>query len=391
MNRFIGCILIILLIVSSTAFATVTRVTTMGNVGQIIKDRSNVGTYPQVIVEYSDMMGVEINGAGVLTAASAWYSGIGPGKLGLTFSTGTLANSYAPAIDSTGRNYTVYHQKIGLIYGLDIGEMLLGVQLNMFGNSHERDFKAVPQATPPVVKDKSVESVSGFGLRFGATLMENIEAYFNFQNVSWKHEGADGKMLTEPNGNMVIGFGGRYWFEMRDNCTLVPYFNFTMSSEGAKDAADNEIKNFKNTINLGVGRNSFIAENAMVVTDIGIQLQPFKTEVSVPGLPTVESRTAFTSLPYFRIGLEAELTSWMDIRLGAHKDWQKKSTENNLGDNEYWSWANTTLFLGAGFHFKNLDIDAAINPRFLTSGPFILSGTSNALTFGISMIYTWGE
>ncbi len=381
MKRVVWGILVVLL--AFTTMASATRVTTMGGINHIVKDPANIVIYPQTLVDYPDQMWLEINSAGNLHSLGAHY-GIGSSFLGLYFTTDNLTSTYAPGVPSNlGGTYNTYHQKINLFYARMLGEMPIGAQLSLYGDSHNVDKSTAP-------KDESVESVMGLGIDAGASFMEVIDAYFTFQTVSWTYEAADGKMITEPNGNMIIGFGGRMWLEMSDTYTLVPYASLTLSGEGRKDSSKVEVKKSTTTINLGVGDNINVAENVMVVSDIGISFAPSKTETTTPDT-SLTSKRSNTSIPYFRIGLEAGLTSWMDIRFGAFKGWQGRTDEDNAGDKKSWGWADTNLYLGAGFHFNNFVIDAQVNPGFVTRGPYILSGSTGNMFARATVGYIWGE
>jgi hypothetical protein len=89
--------------------------------------------------------------------------------------------------------------------------------------------------------------------------------------------------------------------------------------------------------------------------------------------------------------MEAQLYDWLWARMGAYKAWQKESTEDNDGNTEYWGYANTSLYLGAGFLFKNLHIDAQVNPGFMTRGPYIVSGSGGDMFSQVTIYYVWGE
>ncbi len=380
MKRVVWGTLIVLL--AFTTMASATRVTTMGGVNNIVKDVQNIFIYPQSLTDYPDQMWLQVNGAGNLHSLGAHYA-IGGGTLGMYFTTDNLASTYAPGVPNNlgGTNFT-YDQKINLFYACDGFGFPVGAQLSLYGDSHSVDKTTAPE-------DKSVESVMGLGIDLGATFIDVLDAYFTFHTVTWKHEDADGKTISEPNGNTIIGFGGRFWMEMSDTYTLIPYASLTLSGEGKKDSS--KVKTSTTAINIGVGDNINIADNIMAVSDLGISFAPSKTETERPNQPNSETKQSNNALPYFRVGLEAEVTSWMDVRFGAFKGWQGRTNEDNNGDKESWGWADTDLYLGAGFHFNNLVIDAQINPGFITRGPYIISGAGGNMFARASIAYIWGE
>ena len=275
MRKSFYLILIILLALATTASAT--RVTTMGGVGHIVKDVKNIFEYPQLITQYPDAMYLEISGANLYSVGG--HYAISNGVLGMYFTTEQINYPHAPNVDPNNRNWGAYHQRIYLFFGADLNGLLIGGQLRLIGNAHSAD-KDSSQYIP---KDKSVESVTGLGLNLGATFMENIDAYFTFQNVSWTHEDRDGEMITEPKGYMTIGFGGRARLEMSETYSLIPYASLKMEGQGYKRAADTtEVKSSSTAITIGVGDNIAVSENALVVSDIGIKFKPGKTETTRP-------------------------------------------------------------------------------------------------------------
>ncbi|MDP8229168.1 MAG: hypothetical protein P9M15_06925 [Candidatus Electryoneaceae bacterium] len=370
--------LLALAMVASVAFASATRVATMGDVGNIVKDGSNIWTLPQTITMYPNRLMGNISAENGLCSIGGNYA-VGPGVLGMYFKDTDLSSTFAPGVPNPAGNVAAtYDQKIDLFYGWDMNGMPLGAQLSFYGNSHEMDASA----------DKSVESVTGFELRFGATFADNLETFFGFSTVSWTNENANGDMVTEPNGNTDIEFGARYWHEASNSYSLIPYIGFAMVGEGYKDAADNEVTDSGMILNIGVGNNMYIDDNIMAVADVGFMYGSFTTEVTAGG-SSVENGYGNT-YPYFKIGLEAEVTSWMDFRMGAHKSWNGLFVESNNGDDtENWGYAETDLYVGTAFHFGNLDIDAQVDPNFLTRGPNFISGQSGDMASRISLCYTW--
>jgi hypothetical protein len=346
-------------------------------------DETNITMFPQTLAHYPDMFIMDISGA-ALNSAGAHYK-LGMGTLALYFRTGDATYSFAPVVDPAGSNWATYDQKIDLYYAMNLGAMLVGAELYLHGNSHEKDFKL------PAPGDKSIESVSGLGIRLGATFMEAFEAYFNFHSVSWTNENASGTLITEPTGNTTIGLGGRFWMPMSDMYTLIPYVDFTMNNSGFKDNPGNETTRSTTTITIGCGDNIQVSEDVLLVSDLGIQLMPSTSEYSPASGSSTESKSGNNMLPYFRLGMEAGLTSWMIVRMGAYKEWHGRSAETSNGDNkEYWKYANTNLYLGAGFIVRGLEIDIQMDPGFVTRGPNVISGQTGNIATRATLRYFWG-
>lgn len=361
-------------IAGSIAIASDTRVATMGDVGAIIHDNSNIWTLPQSIAKYPNLLTGEISSTNGLYSVGGNYS-IGAGVLGLYLKQADLESVFAPVVDDS----TTYDQKIDLFYGWDMNGTALGCHLSYYGNSHEMDAN----------NDKSIQSVTGFGLNIGATFAENLEAYLNYNLVTWTNEDPNADMITEPIDNSELGFGGRYWIEISKSYALVPYAGFTKFGEGVKQADDDEITVPGMAFSLGVGNNMRIDDKILAVTDIGFAYEKVTVKYA-PSNGSDEENAFGVTYPYFKIGLEADLNSWMDFRIGATKSWISEFGEDDNGkDVEMWGYVETGFFLGAAFHIKQLDIDAQIDPKFLTRGPNFISGQNGNIASRISLTYTW--
>ena len=143
---------------------------------------------------------------------------------------------------------------------------------------------------------------------------------------------------------------------------------------------------------FGVGNNINISESILAVTDIGISFQPGKRKETYRD-STLTFKEFYSSIPYFRLGLDAEISKWLDIRMGAYKSWRKHVMEppGRLRSKESWGYADTGIYLGIGAHISNLDIDALLDPGFLTRGPYLISGSDGDLALQVSIRYRWGD
>lgn len=394
MKKLLSLIVVMLLTVSM-AHASAVRVGTMGDNSQIVKDASGVSLYPQTILNYPNIMYTTIDGA------SQWLVGgnyvLPVGTLGLIFKQGPNGqdnNTYFPNVPIHGGGASpVIDQKLDLIYGYDMGEMSFGLGLSLYGNSYVRNYTKV------IPNDKTEISASGIGINIGATIAKNLDAAITFNMMSFVNNAADGKVITEGTGNTEIGVTARYWMEMSPKYTLIPHIGFGLLGEGETQGPGSATNGDKVEIStmvlqVGIGNNMNFNENVMAVADVGIEYMPTMTTVT----PTTAGVVAFkgiethTAMPYFNLGLEGKVFTWMDIRLGVTKKWASHTTDAldaNDGDTEQWGFVQTDMKIGAGFHFNALNIDAEINPGFLTNGPNFISGASAPLAAKVALTYTF--
>ena len=145
---------------------------------------------------------------------------------------------------------------------------------------------------------------------------------------------------------------------------------------------------------LGAGNNMNISDDVLVVTDIGLNFGPSETESSMKGADAT-TKYPYTVLPYFGLGLEAQIRDWLDIRIGANKAWVKEGyepDESTASDPQETSgYAGEAFYLGAGFHFGKLDIDAQINPNLILNGPYFVSGVGSNMASRATLTYTFDK
>lgn len=391
MKKLLSLIVVVLLTVSM-AFASDVRVNTMGGQGQIIKDVAGMNTYPQVILGYPNIMYANID-AGAQWLAGGNYA-LPVGTLGLIFKqgpNGQMTNPYFPAVPVNGGGASaIIDQKLDLVYGFNVGDMALGLGLSLYGNSYAKNYV---KNTP---NDKTETSASGLGLNLGGTFAKNLDAAIFFNMKSFTNNAADGKVITEGNGNTDFGLNARYWMEMSPKYVLVPHLMFGLFGEGKTDGAalasegDKLVKSHMG-LDIGLGNNMKFGDNVLAVADAGIQYHSATTTFTPKTGTEVKNIDGEMALPYFHLGLEGKVFSWMDFRMGATKVWASKSNENNDADTEDWGFVKTTMAIGAGFHFNALDIDAEIDPGFLTRGPNFVSGSAGDIATKVALTYTFDK
>lgn len=370
-------LIVVILLISSTAFATATRVGTMGGNDQIVRDRSNIGMYPQIVVEHPNLMYGKINGAGTLHEVGGDYA-LPVGTLALYFTADPMNHNFSPV--------NPIDQKLGLVYGYDLGgDMVIGLGLSMYGNSYKAEI------TKPA-ENKTETSASGLGIDVGFSMMKALDLGLFFNMYSWTHNAADGKVISEGSGNSDFGLSGRYALEMSPTYKLIPYFGFGLMGEGWKGGpagADGDEQTVSTMVlDLGLGNNMHFADNkVMAVAAVGIQMinatDEFKPKV---GTATTD-KDNHSAIPYFNLGVEGEMYSWLTLRMGAEKMWHGRTTEDTDGNKESWGNVMDGYFVGAAFTFGGLLIDAQVNPGFLLSGPNFVSGNANDIATEVTLTY----
>jgi len=250
----------------------------------------------------------------------------------------------------------------------------------------------------------------------------------------------------KADGNMTLSLRGRYMYEYSPTYTFIPHLNFVYGSYKYEDydrmpktdTLDTEIPydslkyyynndlNFTHEytyteIDLGVGMQYTPATNVLAVIDFGVKLANLKQErtynatgnlfyehyVPDPASPgdsiwvkadtTFEYKRNMTYFPYFKVGMEADVFKWLDIRLGATSMWGSTTYEYSDYDNKYY-WTSSNLknttkypwnatYLGLGFNFNRLHIDCYVEPDIVLDGFNFISGETNSMNYQLSILY----
>lgn len=380
-------LIVVLLLTAGMATASEIRVTTMG--GANVKDVSGMAVYPQVILGYPNLMYTVINGGAQFGVGGIYALPVG--VLGLNFNQGVVANNYFPNVPVHGGGATnMADQKLGLTYGYNLGDIQLGLGLSLAGNSYVKNYV---KNTP---NDKTETSISNLGINVGVTLIKNLDLGINFAMESFTNNAADGKVITEGSGNTTFGLNARYWMEMSPKYVMIPYVGFAMEGEGKTDGAalaseGDKLEDAGMAFMVGVGNNMHFSDAVLAVADLGIMYNSVTTTYTPKTGTAIKGIETHMGLPYFRIGLEGKVTNWMDVRMGATKVWASHTSENNDADTEKWGFVEDNFVLGAGFHFNALDIDAELDPGFLTRGVYFVSGSGGNIATRVQLTYTFDK
>ena len=445
MKKFAIGILIALMLMSVSAFATQQRVHVMGDNDMIILDDYNVKRFPGRINNYPDLALGEFSPGGDGFFDNEFYEfGVhwqfnedNPWVLGTYISTwprfGPTAHARFPnssEVELANLNFLFNHEffeskssdlaggpgdfgvprRIELIYGRQLGGHNFGFSLDIVRASREfeRDSLTIAPNTPGVFAKQSFSQFTfGLGLTEGTSGQWDVA--LNFLIGSWTDENAAGLEVTKPNGYFDAYLQGRYFWVRNPKVTLVPHAKVAIGKRGV----DENIY-FSNTdtllyvdtweskrtaIDLGIGMNYTTGPDMLAVLDFGFMLNSVKweftdTDTSSTSFNEEEKYTTLMA-PYVKIGFEGEVFSWMDFRAGGSTTlWinQEKSeftdadpTENDF--TEKLDFPMNRLWLGTGFHFGKLHVDTYMDPEILINGFNFISGNSEELNFAVSVLY----
>lgn len=398
MKKLFTIFAVLVLAMAMNVMATQTRTLVMGNNNMIMTDDANVWMFPSRVNNYPNIATGEFDG---WNASGDFYNfGINwkfndnnPWVLGTYISTApdAIPMSYTGSVFSTldfeyyypdtefpGATFT--NRRIDLLYGRKFSNYNFGFS---FGYAYQSDWL---EGTGNEFEQKFTNYTLGFGLTPDNGKWD-LALWLAF--ASWTDKNNAGAVVTEPDGYMDVAAMFRYFYTYNPTITFVPHIMAQIGTHGEKTVTPDveDTKSKLTMVDIGCGMNYMPVTNVLAVIDFGINYASVKDEFTVPGPPVATTEDKYTDMhfPYWKIGLEGEVTSWMDVRFGAVSEWNKFKEEDVQGYN----YALNETFLGAGLNFGRFHIDTYTDPEILLDGLNFISGTDDIddLNFSVSILY----
>ncbi len=380
MKKTVILTLSMVFLICFSSMATETRVMTMGDNNNILLDEANVSLYPGRIIEYPNIAVGEFHNDNFTNFGINWtFNEDNPWVLGTYFSTAStvypdnlMGSNIVPAFSLNS------NRKITLLYGRKMGTNNLGFSLDFLSSNTEfGDNPASPQ-------DNSYkQSFNYMDFNFGLTESSGLwDLGLNLGFGSWTDEDST-VTQTEPDGYYDFALRGRYFMQKGPNYTYIPHLSFENGKHAIKDSSFTDTYK-RTTINLGMGLNYTPSNSVLAVMDFGVMFDSWKFETD--DTLATEYDVNYKIIPYFKLGLDADLFKWMDIRFGATSRWNAQETDYNTYKNK-WSYAINQTYLGFGFHWGNLHIDTYANPELFFEGLNFVSGGVEDMNWQLSTVY----
>ncbi|MFH2049072.1 MAG: hypothetical protein ABIJ12_06470, partial [bacterium] len=231
MKKFLTVSLMMLLIMSLNAFATETRVMTMGDNNTILLDEANIWQFPSRINDYPNLAIAEYSYFGEGTDDFTdfgihWkFGNDNPWILGTYFS---VLPAYVPS-NLFGDELIPFdfslmeNRRIDLLYGRQLGANNFGFGLSYYHSSMTFD-------------GTGNQSKEAFGYYdFSAGLTEATgqwDVALDLGIGSWTDNDVNGEAQTEADGFMDFSLTGRYFWQQNPNITLIPHVGIGYSKRG---------------------------------------------------------------------------------------------------------------------------------------------------------------
>ncbi len=158
---------------------------------------------------------------------------------------------------------------------------------------------------------------------------------------------------------------------------------------------------------------------------LGFRTQSLNADTHVGNAWIAEQTETFSTLPFVNLGFQGKVLDWLDLFLGAKKEWRGSRLEDHYFDsripndqfgagapagtvappagNEANVNANrrdikqyekvdasvTQLLVGTRVHYGPMQLVGQLDPDLLTRGLYFLSGSAGPTWFWVSLIYDW--
>lgn len=406
MKQQLLLVLALVVLLSAGAFATDTRVVTMGDNNLVLLDEANIFLFPSRVLEYPNLAVGEFSGDDFNEFGIHWKFGEeNPWVMATYFST----RPEGVPVDFLGNplgNLTELgdeHKRVDLFYGRKMGDYKFGFH---FGYSRTK-YEEVDQTILLTIEEKQYFYDFGFGL----TQMDgNWDLAVDIGFGGWTDQNGGGEEETEP--WKFVQFSGlfRHFRDMGPDWTLIEHIGTFIGYRGETDhvigdgvpatTADYEARQKLLDLELGLGANWTPSSKVLAVADFGLMYQSLKIDqdfsAAYTGGAAAENEVTRSGWSEFwKIGIDAEVFKWLDVRMGATSDWI--SVKDETGSimqlttltTQKSQYANNETYLGFGFHWGDFHLDTYTDPDLFLRGFDFINGksTNSDMNFRISAVY----
>ncbi len=388
MKKLIILTLALALIMATAALASNTRVLTMGDNNAILTDDANIWLWPSRINNYPHIAVGEFESNDEFTMFGVhWQFGDDqPWVLATYFEDNSAFFPYwgLPFSPTTG------NRRGSFFYAKAMGSNKFGARLSYVQSSFDYTDDG------PSQEKEAFQYLEG---SLGLTSADDswdlaVTAGFG----SWT-DTEDDETITKPDGLVDFAALGRMFWGGGTNYSYVPHAGISYHKGGTEyfvNDTSNYIDALTNmTLELGIGQIYTPSTNVEAVLDLGVALERNKFERTDDiAANNIEEKWSYTTIPFFKLGLDAGVFSWLDARFGATSHWQRYKDEYTTTgfNNDYKvNYAENQTYLGFGFHFGNLHVDTYTDPEIFLNGFDFITGAGDdgrtEMNFQISAVY----
>ena len=352
------------LFLAAQAVASDARLESLALQREYVEDYFNFRTFPTVVARFQNIATIGLGTNDVGTGAFGDDRSVGVIGAGDNSSYGVFAvylNQVAtdiPGIDDAQFDVT---------WAKDFGGATIGASI-LYQNSSVEPGSAKTSPIDGFVQDlddpnTNVLALTG-GVKFGMAENTMLELAAQLGWLSWEDKDATGATISEDAGNLSYSLAGRIMAEVSDRSTLVPLIKYSKLDLTADAAGGTELDVTRSVLNAGVALNYEVNGSDLLV--MGISADYLSDQDDVTGVDVSD-----WSIPTLFLAAEFDAYSWLTLRGGARKTFDNASDDAIDTDAKF---STFSFGLGAGFHFDHFDVDASLNPDWIFSGGYFLSG-----------------
>lgn len=186
---------------------------------------------------------------------------------------------------------------------------------------------------------------------------------------SWETTDGTGTVTSKDNGSASYRLSGRIFSEMSSRSTLVPLLSYAKSdfTEDSDFTGGTDEDVTETSLDLGVAFHYDVNGNDLLI--LGVSGEYFKEEDVGAGVDE-----SSWHLPRLFAALEFDVYSWLTVRAGANKSFDR--TDDTPSDTDVLT-SEFGFGLGMGLHFDHFDVDATVDPDAVFTGGYLFSGDSS--------------
>jgi hypothetical protein len=349
LNRFLAISLAAAFVLTVASQANADRRTGLhGN--QLIKDVTDIATFPQAASNYKNLVRIDMGGS------NAWFV-VGDDSATYAVQAAASADPGAPTM-------------IDMIYSMPLGADALGVglKLGMGGNT----------------VDGEGSSNMNIGLDVGYTMSAmNLETALSID----MHTTDDGAEAPNTTSHMVIGLDARGYSNLGEATDLGYMLDFDMSTMG--EDADGTAGASRAEMSAVVGAGPVYKMDKGQVAAYG--MLGFQSTSEKANDDADSADTSALILPGFLVSAEVHLTDSLVWRGGAGYTYAMTGTGSDNGDVDPtssaagdYSWSS-----GLGYKWDKFQLDGAVDSGFYNRGPNFISGASGDLFTHVTASYSF--
>jgi len=366
------------LFLAAQAVASDARLESLALQREYVEDYFNFRTFPTVVARFQNIATIGLGTMDDTTGTFGDDRSVGVIGAGDNTSYGVFAVFLNQvATDTPG----IDHGQFDITWAKDFGGAAIGASILYQNSSIE---PGAAKLSPIDGFDQDLDdpntnllAITG-GAKFGMAENTMLELAAQLGWHSWEIKDATGATISEDAGNLSYSLAGRIMAEVSDRSTLVPLVKYTKLDLTEDAAGGTELEVSRTTLNAGVALNYEVNGSDLLVMGISADYLSDQDEV-------VGTDFSDWSIPTLFLAAEFDAYSWLTLRGGARK------TFDNASDDAIGTDAKFSTFqfgLGAGFHFDHFDVDASLNPDWVFSGGYLLSGrTTNVPMTRITASY----